>query len=180
MVCIHTYKQKNYCGIKHSIFGLRFQVDHGKNFRLECRIHGSWQAGLHSPWIWATLSYIKYLQPLTLHRPPYESRLLRAFGTPQSPPVFVIRPDGLLTHTGLVARYLCVLACRHAVHIAAGQHFHSKIRPAKGVLSFFIFSWLSASPLPARSHLWLPYDSTSPQPRAVLTPHTRRPGCRRP
>ena len=45
---------------------------------------------------------------------------------PQLPPVFVIRAVALLTHTGLVAKCLWFLACKHAVPIAAWQHFHSK------------------------------------------------------
>lgn len=61
-----------------------------------------------------------------LHQPPYESRLLRAFGAPQSPLVFVIRPVGLLTHTSLVARYPWFIASKLALIMAAVQDFHSK------------------------------------------------------
>ncbi len=57
----------------------------------------------------------------------HESRLLRAYALPQSPPAFAIRTIVLLAHTGLVAKCLYVLACKHAVRPAAWQHFHSKI-----------------------------------------------------
>ena len=52
--------------------------------------------------------------------------LLRAFGASTAAAVFVIRAIALLTHAGLIAKCLYVRACRHAVRIAAGQHFHDK------------------------------------------------------
>ena len=55
-----------------------------------------------------------------------ESQLLRAFGTFTIAAHIVIRAIVLLTHAGLIAKCLYVRACRHAVRIAAGQHFHDK------------------------------------------------------
>ena len=55
-------------------------------------------------------------------------------------PIFVIRATALLTHIGLVAKCLYVLACKHAVRIAAWQHFRNKIRRISNL-------WLTTSRL---------------------------------
>ena len=58
----------------------------------------------------------------------------------QLPPTFVIRAIVLLTHAGLIAKCLYVRACRHAVRIAAWQHFRNKIRRISNL-------WLTTSRL---------------------------------
>ena len=45
----------------------------------------------------------------------------------QEPPVFAIRADALLAHTGLPVRYPPALACKHAVRADAGRDFHGKM-----------------------------------------------------
>ena len=68
-------------------------------------------------------------------RPPCVSQLFR-LRLPQLPPVFAIRPVGLLTHTGLPIRYPCAGSCKHDRPMAAVQHFHCK--------SYLLWRWYAS------------------------------------